>query len=183
MLWTWKNVTVKLNMTLSTLSVLLSLVCVLSSDTATIYKHITSVIRSQTKSCVYLKGKNFYERRRKVKNGLCKYIFPEIVVARKSTLDVSQIIKMARDFEVWISVGVVVTASIAKVSNQVWNEKSSFVVIIDIIISIRSWTCPIKYTNIFSAQTTWTFIRQQSAHKLPSLISKYSWILLSLPSQ
>ena len=91
-------------MTLSTLSVLLSLVCVLSLDTATIYKYIASVIHSQTKSYVYLKGKNFYERRREVKNGLCKYIFPDIVVAPKSYPSLSQIIKMARDFDVSINV-------------------------------------------------------------------------------
>ena len=91
-------------MKLSTLSVLLSLVCVLSLDTATIYKYIASVIHSQTKSYVYLKGKNFYERRRKVKNGLCKYICPDIVVAPKLTPDVSQIIKMASDIDVPISV-------------------------------------------------------------------------------
>ena len=99
-----KSVAVRLNMKLSTLSVFLSLVCVLSLDTATIYKHIASVIRSQTKSYVYLKGKNFYERRRKVKNGLCKYIFPDIVVAQKSTPGVSQISKMVRDFDVPIIV-------------------------------------------------------------------------------
>ena len=83
-----KSVTVKSNMKLSELSTLSSSVCVLSLDTATIYKHNASVIRSQTKSYVYLKGKNFYESRRKVKNGSCKYIFPDIVVALKSTLDV-----------------------------------------------------------------------------------------------
>ena len=78
--------------------------CVLSLDTAAIYKHIASVIRSQTKSYVYLKGKNFYERRQKVRNGLCKYIFPDIVVAPKSTPGVSQLIKMARDIDLPISV-------------------------------------------------------------------------------
>ena len=78
--------------------------CVLSLDTTTFNKHITSVIRSQTKSYVYLKGKNFYERRPKVKYGLCKYIFPDIVVAPKSTLDVSQIIEITRDFDVPIGV-------------------------------------------------------------------------------
>ena len=99
-----KSVTDKSNMKSSTLSVMLSLVCVLSLDTATIYNHIASVIRSQTKSYVYLKGKNFYERRPKVKYGLCKYIFPDIVVAPKSTLDVSQIIEITRDFDVPIGV-------------------------------------------------------------------------------
>ena len=54
--------------------------------------------------CLFLKGKNFYEKRQKVKNGLCKYIFPDIVVAQKSTPGVSQIIKMVRDFDVPISV-------------------------------------------------------------------------------
>ena len=78
-----KSVTDKSNMKSSTLSVLLSLVCVLSSDTATIYEHIASLMRSQTKSYVYLKGKNFYERRHKVKNGLCKYIFPDTVLSKE----------------------------------------------------------------------------------------------------
>ena len=99
-----KSVTDKSNMKSSTLSVMLSLVCVLSLDTETIYNHIASVIRSQTKSYVYLKGKNFYERRRKVKNGLCKYIFPDIVVASKSTPVASQIIKMERVIDVPVSV-------------------------------------------------------------------------------
>ena len=35
---------------------------------------------------------------------VCKYIFPDIAVAPKSTPDVSQIIKIARDFDVPISV-------------------------------------------------------------------------------
>ena len=91
-------------MKLSTLSVLSSLVCELSLDTAAIYKHIASVIRSQTKSYVYLKGKNFYERTPKVKYGLCKYIFPDIVVAPKSIPAVSQIMTIARDIDVPISV-------------------------------------------------------------------------------
>ena len=76
----------------------------MSLDTATICKHIASVIRSQTKSYVYLKGKNFYERRQKVRNGLCKFIFPDIVVAPKSTPGASQIIKIVMDFDVPISV-------------------------------------------------------------------------------
>ena len=78
--------------------------CVLSSDTTTFFKHIAYVIRSQTKPYVYLKGKNFYERRPKVKYGLCKHIFPDIAVAPKSIPDASQIIKMVKDFDVPISV-------------------------------------------------------------------------------
>ena len=54
--------------------------------------------------CLF-KRQNFYERQQKVKkNGLRKYIFPDIVVAQKSTPGGSQVIKMVKDFDVPISV-------------------------------------------------------------------------------
>ena len=54
--------------------------------------------------CLF-KRQNFYERQQKVKkNGLRKYIFPDIVVASKSTPDASQIIKMERVIDVPVSV-------------------------------------------------------------------------------
>ena len=76
----------------------------IASYTPPIYRQISYDIRSETNAYVHLKGSKFYERRRKVKNGLCKYIFPDVVVVPKSTKDVAEIIKISRRYEVPISV-------------------------------------------------------------------------------
>ena len=97
----WKNTRI----CLSLFMVIISLHYVISSfHTSSIYKQISNVIHKNTNAYVYLRGSPYYEKRRKVKNGLCKYIFPDMVVAPKSSEDVSIIVKTARNFNVPISV-------------------------------------------------------------------------------
>ena len=85
--------------------VIISLHYTISSfHTSSIYKQISNVIHKETNAYVYLRGSPHYEKRRKVKNGLCKYIFPDMVVAPKSVGDVSRIVKIAGNFDVPLSV-------------------------------------------------------------------------------
>ena len=76
---------------------------VTSKDTTRILV-ISGVIRDTTSSNVYDKGSNQYNKRRIVHNGLCRNVFPDTVVVPKSTEDVSRIVKIARYYNVPISV-------------------------------------------------------------------------------
>ena len=97
----WKNTRIWLSLFM----VIISLHYVLSSFyTSSLYKQIANVIHKETNAYVYLRGSPYYEKRRKVKNGLCKYIFPDMVVAPKSVEDVSRIVKIVRNFDVPLSV-------------------------------------------------------------------------------
>ena len=96
-----KNSKIKLTLFMAILSLQVSSS---SFHTSSLYKHISKVLRKETNAYVYLRGSPYYEKRRKVKNGLCKYIFPDMVVAPKSSEDVSIIVKTARKFNVPISV-------------------------------------------------------------------------------
>ena len=68
------------------------------------YSEIGAVILDTTNAYVYSKGTYQYNEKRKVHNGLCKNIFPDLVVVPKSTEDVSKIIKIANRYNVPISV-------------------------------------------------------------------------------
>ena len=83
---------------------LLFLQLAISSYTPSLYRQVSHDIRLQTNAYVHLKGSKFYEKRRQVKNGLCKYIFPDVVAVPKSTKDVAEIIKISRRYQVPISV-------------------------------------------------------------------------------
>ena len=82
----------------------ISLYLAYSTYTSPLYTNISDLIKSKTNAYVNLKGSYLYEKRRKVKNGLCRYIYPDLLVAPKSTEDVSQIIRIARHYQVPISV-------------------------------------------------------------------------------
>ena len=69
-----------------------------------LYRDISKLIRSTSTASVYHKGSPYYEKRRKVKNGLCANIYPDLVVVPKSTIDVSKIVKISRHYQVPISV-------------------------------------------------------------------------------
>ena len=77
---------------------------VLPSYKKVIYMNILDHIRSETRADAHLKGSTTYENRRKVSNGLCQDIFPDLVVAPKSTEDVSKIVKISRRYNVSISI-------------------------------------------------------------------------------
>ena len=68
------------------------------------YKEVARVLRTTTFSEVYMKGSPMYEKKRKLKNGMCKYIYPDLVAVPKSTEDVSKIVKIAYHYHTPISV-------------------------------------------------------------------------------
>ena len=68
------------------------------------YNKMARLLHSITNSNVYTKGSPSYNRKRKVHNGLCNNIFPDLIVEPKTTYDVSQIVKIARSNNVPISV-------------------------------------------------------------------------------
>ena len=57
---------------------------------------VVNALRAGQSGKVYPKGSYGYEKRRIVHNGLCKHIFPDIVVVPLTTEDVSAIVKIAR---------------------------------------------------------------------------------------
>ena len=70
----------------------------------TIYLEIGRVIRAASNAKVYHKGSVQYNKRRIVHNGLCKNMFPDLILVPKSTEDVSAIVKTARYYQVPISI-------------------------------------------------------------------------------
>ena len=76
----------------------------LQSYTPTVYSKIKKVIHSKTRAGIYLKGSYIYEKRRRVHNGACANIYPDVIVVPKSTRDVSNIVSIARYYNVPISV-------------------------------------------------------------------------------
>ena len=96
-----KNSKIKLTLFMAIISLQVSSS---SFHTSSLYKHISNVIRKETSAFVYIRGSPYYEKRRKVKNGLCKYIYPDVVVVPRSTEDVAQIVKISRHYEIPISV-------------------------------------------------------------------------------
>ena len=68
------------------------------------YSDIIQLLEYSTNSNVYVKGSHLYITKRRIHNGLCDNLFPDIIVEPKSTNDVSGIIKIAQKFKVPISV-------------------------------------------------------------------------------
>ena len=68
------------------------------------YSEIIQLLEYSTNANVFIKGSHSYRRKRRIHNGLCHSLFPELIVEPKSTYDVSQIIKIARSKFVPISV-------------------------------------------------------------------------------
>lgn len=65
---------------------------------------IAKTLSDNTNAQVLLDGSKEFEKRRVVKNGLCRYIRPGIIVVPKSTLDVARIVRIARKYGQEISV-------------------------------------------------------------------------------
>ena len=53
---------------------------------------------------IFIKGTLEYEKRRLVHNALCDRIYPDLIALPKSTLDVSNILKITNSYDVPISV-------------------------------------------------------------------------------
>ena len=68
------------------------------------YRGIAHHILIRTSARVHFKGSIGYNTRRKVSNGLCKGIFPDLIVLPKTTHDVAQIVIIARYYKVPITV-------------------------------------------------------------------------------
>ena len=68
------------------------------------YREVAKVIKATTLADVHMKGSLMYEKRRELKNGMCQYIYPDMVVVPKSTKDVSKIIRTASHYGTPISV-------------------------------------------------------------------------------
>ena len=68
------------------------------------YNQIAKILRSTSNSSIYSKRSHLYNSKRKVHNGLCDNIFPDLIVEPKSTYDVSQIVKLSREINVSISI-------------------------------------------------------------------------------
>lgn len=71
---------------------------------STNYRDIARQISLTTNARTHLKGTIGYNTRRKVSNGLCNGVFPDLIVLPKTTKDVSQIIKISRYYNVPITV-------------------------------------------------------------------------------
>ena len=69
-----------------------------------LYENIAKMIHLQTRASIHLKGSHGYYQKRKVQNGACDNIYPDLIVVPKSTKDVSTVISIATKFKAPISV-------------------------------------------------------------------------------
>ena len=93
------------------------------------YSDIIQVLEYSTNSNVYVKGSHLYNTKRRIHNGLCDNLFPDIIVEPKSTYDVSGIIKIAQKFKVPISVR---SGGHSYICGSIRNSKSIEIMHIDI---------------------------------------------------
>ena len=75
-----------------------------SNTTYVNYSEIIKSLEHSTNANVYVKGSHLYNTKRRIHNGLCDNLFPDVIVEPKSTYDVSEIVKIARRVNVPISV-------------------------------------------------------------------------------
>ena len=75
-----------------------------SNTTYVNYSEIKKSLEHLTNANVYVKGSHLYNTKRRIHNGLCDNLFPDVIVEPKSTSDVSQIVKIARRANVPLSV-------------------------------------------------------------------------------
>ena len=64
-----------------------------------LYENIAKDIHLQTTASVHLKGSQGYYQKRKVQNGACVNIYPDLIVVPKSSNDVSKVISIATKFK------------------------------------------------------------------------------------
>ena len=68
------------------------------------YSEIITLLEHSTHANVYIRGTYLYNRKRRIHNGLCHNLFPDLIVEPKTNYDVSQIVKITRYYGVPISV-------------------------------------------------------------------------------
>ena len=67
-------------------------------------KMVAHIIKHSTDAKVHLFGTSPYKIAQKMHNGLCKNIFPDLIVVPSSTQDVSKIVKITRRHDTSISI-------------------------------------------------------------------------------
>ena len=70
----------------------------------TFYSDVAKIIHLKTRAGIHMKGSYGYHQKRKVQNGACDNIYPDLIVAPKSTQDVSTIVSIASNYKIPISV-------------------------------------------------------------------------------
>ena len=90
-------------MKLLNLLVVLCLLVTKSAKTASSQDYIEE-LRKSLNGSIFIKGTLEYEKRRLVHNALCDRIYPDLIALPKSTLDVSNILKITNSYDVPISV-------------------------------------------------------------------------------
>ena len=68
------------------------------------YTKIYHEIRHSTSAYVFRKGSQPYKKQKITQNGWCSHISPDLIIVPKSTYDVSTIVKIARYYEIPLSV-------------------------------------------------------------------------------
>ena len=87
-------------MQLLNLIVILGIVVTKSSSS----QHYIEELRKSLNGSIFIKGTLAYEKRRLVHNALCESIYPDLIALPKSTLDVSNILRITNSYDVPISV-------------------------------------------------------------------------------
>ena len=90
-------------MKLLNLLVVLCLLVTKSAETASSQDYIEE-LRKSLNGSIFIKGTLAYEKRRLVHNALCESIYPDVIALPKSTLDVSNILRITNSYDVPISV-------------------------------------------------------------------------------
>ena len=70
----------------------------------TFYQNIAKMIHMKTKAGVHMKGSFRYHQARKIQNGACSSIYPDLITVPKSSKDISAIISIATQFDIPVSV-------------------------------------------------------------------------------
>ena len=68
------------------------------------YSDIIQQLKYSTNANIYIKGSHLYNNKRRIHNGLCDNLFPDVIVEPKSTYDVSEIVKISLDSKIPLSV-------------------------------------------------------------------------------
>ena len=107
---------IPINVNQKSLTVQLVLFCLLLSYTITPHINIRNIeinsgiklfshiIQYSTSAKAHIKGTKLYMKFQTVHNGLCKDIFPDVIVIPSSTTDVSKIVKVTRRYNIPISI-------------------------------------------------------------------------------
>ena len=83
---------------------LLNLLVILGLVVTKSWQQYIEELRKSLIGPIFIKGTKEYEKRRLVHNALCESIYPDLIALPKSTLDVSNILRITNSYDVPISV-------------------------------------------------------------------------------